>query len=157
MWLQPILFLATGLERAPGLDHLEQAQRPSRQACDRADAGRPERPRAAGPPPPRRAKVPVTAEQRRELCQLLVEVLIEIRWRAWHGESEQVGDLADAVHNLPLVMYEPTFSWSWCRDYLQHYQEKYPQRGDFTDYVGMVERISKGYVDSPLKLTPSSP
>jgi hypothetical protein len=87
-----------------------------------------------GPPP--------TDEQRRLLCEMMYRAFIEMRILGWGGKSEQAADLADAFHNLPIVMYRSDFSWSFFRHFLDTYQRKYPRNaGSLNDYLAMLEKI----------------
>ena len=87
-----------------------------------------------GPPP--------TDEQRRLLCEMIYRAFVEMRMLGWSGNTEQAADLADAFHNLPLVMYRDDFSWSFFRHFLVTYQTKYPRgEGSLYDYLAMLEQI----------------
>jgi hypothetical protein len=63
--------------------------------------------------------------QKKSLGVMLFHALLEIRVLGWEGKSQQAADLADAFHNLPILMYSSKFDWTFFRYFLQAYQTKY--------------------------------
>ena len=57
------------------------------------------------------------------------------------GKGQQVADLAEAFHNLPLMLWRPEFSMNCQRDFLSRYQEKYGVCEHF-DYLAEFEKIA---------------
>jgi hypothetical protein len=85
------------------------------------------------------AKLPTDA-QRRGLSKTLSLAIIEIRYLAYKGKSEQAADLADAFHNLPVDMWADHFSLHFFRDsFLKVYKQKYPV--GIENYVAMLDEI----------------
>jgi hypothetical protein len=94
-----------------------------------------------------------TEEQRKALCELLADVLVEIRGVAGDGGPDgdcvQAWTLAYAVHNLPLEMYGwGCWSISDTRARLRGYQNKYPGG---PDHVAKFDAIftKEGHAVSP--------
>ena len=85
------------------------------------------------------AKLP-TERQRQKLCELIYHALLKIRVLGWSGKSEQAADLADAFHNLPVMLWSEDFSLDYFRKYLESYQQKYPDDKG-TDYLKLVDQI----------------
>src|SRR5829696_8461565 len=81
--------------------------------------------------------------QRRELCALVGRALVQIRGLALRGHSEQAGELADAFHALPTMLYAPLFSWESLEVFLTSYHGRYPPAapGDFFDYLSAIRDI----------------
>ena len=86
------------------------------------------------------AKLP-TDEQRKKLCKMIHHAFVDMRLLGWAGKSQQVADLADAFHNVPIGMWRNDFSLQFFRDsFIKAYQDKY--RGEVVrDYVSMVDEI----------------
>src|SRR6266852_5160438 len=80
-------------------------------------------------------------EQRQQLCTMIYNAFVEIRLLTNKGESKQAADLADAFHNLPIVMFQNHFRFSWFKRRLETYHEKYSTP---FDYVGMLDDIVTG-------------
>ncbi|MBA4190761.1 MAG: hypothetical protein C0467_22475 [Planctomycetaceae bacterium] len=78
-----------------------------------------------------------TPEQLRQLGLMARDALCEIRSR--NREPEVVFALADAFHNLPLVMHDPRFSWSWLLVFLTTLERDFPDIG--RRYVEVFDRI----------------
>lgn len=73
--------------------------------------------------------------------ELLHNAFVEIRKLAEAGKTEQVVDLAYAIHNMPNDMWDDDFSLEQFSDlYLKEYQTKYPE-GRIFDFVDMVQDI----------------
>lgn len=86
--------------------------------------------------------LPLTEEQRIELCNILTAVLIEIRRLGCQsGNAEQAGLLADAFHNVPTEMWQEHFSLMTLRDsYIAPYSEKYPSDAQY-DFMVWIEEV----------------
>jgi hypothetical protein len=87
------------------------------------------------------AKLP-RAEQRRALARLTYLALLEMRMLGREGKAAQVADLAEAFHNLPLMMWHPEFSMSCQREFFARYQEKHGVREGF-NYVAALDRFRR--------------
>lgn len=85
-----------------------------------------------------------TEWERQQLCQMLFYALIEMRGLGRFGKDEQVGDLADAFHNLPVYLWSEEFSFSFFRQFLESYHRRYPERSEIFDYLAMLDKITKG-------------
>src|SRR5712691_666360 len=70
------------------------------------------------------ANMPTEAERQR-LARLMYLAFCDLRALAREGRSEQARDMAEAFHNVPLVMYSKDFSFDALRDCLERYQAKY--------------------------------
>lgn len=70
------------------------------------------------------ARTPTELE-RQHLARLLYLALCELRVLAREGRTEQAEDLAEAVHNIPLLMYTEKFSFKVFHEFLERYQQKY--------------------------------
>jgi hypothetical protein len=82
--------------------------------------------------------LPPNENQIRLLCQMMHHAFLELRVLGWRGQAEQAADLADAFHNLPVVMFSRDFNWSWFKQSLEAYQNRYQTH---LDYVAMLENI----------------
>ena len=67
------------------------------------------------------AGLPTEAERQR-LARLMYLAFCDLRILAREGKSEQARALAEAFHNVPLLMYSKDFSFSVFRSILEHYQ-----------------------------------
>lgn len=99
-------------------------------------------------------RLPPTSEQQRLFCEMMYRAFLELRVLGWQGKAEQAADLADAFHNLPVVMFGDDFDWAISRRFFQDYQAKYPAERPsfFNDYVAMHDRIEaagRGDVSDP--------
>jgi len=82
-----------------------------------------------------------TRRQQARLGRLLHEALLEMRQHGWGGRSEQATALADACHNLPLMMFSPRFDWAYARAEFEAYQARFPRRGmDYLQVLYAIER-----------------
>ena len=87
------------------------------------------------------AKLPTDA-QRRKLCEMLRDAMIELRMLTGNGRSEQAFDLADAFHNLPEGMWQESFSLQFFRDcFVAAYHNKYPATEQTYNYMSMVDEV----------------
>ena len=80
--------------------------------------------------------------QRKALVRLAYLAFLEMRLLGREGKSDQVADLAEAFHNLPLLLWTPEFSMSCQRDGFAQYHEGYGVREGF-DYVAELEKIAQ--------------
>lgn len=79
--------------------------------------------------------------QRRKLCDMLHEALVDIRMLAGAGHGEQASDLADAFHNLPQEIWYDYFSISFFREaFLVPYCRKWPDRQP-RDYIALLKEV----------------
>jgi hypothetical protein len=85
------------------------------------------------------ARMPTESEQK-SLARLMYLAFCDVRSLARGGRNEQARDLADAFHNLPLLMHTRHFSLSAMRRSLKFYREKYPD-GLSTDYLAEWEKL----------------
>jgi hypothetical protein len=77
-----------------------------------------------------------TEAQRRRLCDLLADALVDIR----SSDAKRANDLAYALHNLPRTMWGwGTWSVAGQRGMLAHFQRLHPDGGP--DYVAMFDAI----------------
>ena len=86
------------------------------------------------------AKLP-NEEQRRALAYLAYKAFLEMRMLGREGKAAQVTDLAEAFHNLPLMLWRPEFSMSCQRGFFVRYGEKHGVREGF-DYVAELDKIA---------------
>ena len=87
------------------------------------------------------AKLP-SENQRRALSRLAYIAFLDMRILGREGKGEQVADLAEAFHNLPLMLWTEDFSMSCQRDFLQRYQEKHGVHHPNFDYLAEFEKIA---------------
>jgi len=74
-------------------------------------------------------------EQRRKLCELIADALVDIR----AADAERGRALAHALHNLPRTMYGwGTWSIEGQRGMLAHFQSRHPGG---PDYVAVYDAI----------------
>jgi hypothetical protein len=81
--------------------------------------------------------VTLNAEQRKALGEMLHHVFLDIRILGWDGKGEQAADLADAIHNLPLILGGDRWDIDWFRGEFQRHQSRFRSR----DYVAMLDRV----------------
>ena len=65
-----------------------------------------------------------TEGQHKALAYLAYLAFVEMRMLGREGKAAQVADLAEALHNLPLMLWHPEFSMSCQRGFFARYQEK---------------------------------
>ena len=84
-----------------------------------------------------------TEQQRHLFCEMMYRAFIEMRGLGFQGKSDQAAALADAFHNLPLMMYQPNFDWAMSRRYFEAYNNEYPSGPETrtADYVAMHDRV----------------
>ena len=83
---------------------------------------------------------PLTERQRQQLCQMIYRALLEARVLGWGCRAEQAADLADAFHNLPVMLWSEDFSLDFFRKFLEAYRQKYPDGGG-TGYLKMLDEV----------------
>jgi hypothetical protein len=77
--------------------------------------------------------------ERSALANLNYWVLVEMRILGCEGKAEQVKDLAEASHNVPMTMWRNDFSITFHRQAFQRYHDKYGVRP--FDYVSELNKI----------------
>ncbi len=55
----------------------------------------------------------------------------DLRALALDAQTQQAKDLAEALHNIPLLMYTSNFSFKAFRDFLERYQQKYADKARY--------------------------
>jgi hypothetical protein len=73
------------------------------------------------------ARMP-TETERQKLSRLMYVAFCDLRALALDGQTQQVKDLAEAFHNVPLLMHTGDFSFKAFRDFLERYQQKYADK-----------------------------
>jgi len=82
------------------------------------------------------------------LCRMMSYAFTEIRILGWEGKSKRAADLADAFHNLPILLFSDEFDWDFFRNsFLRNYQENHPL--STFNYVAMLDKIEAG--ENPFK------
>src|SRR5437762_3229252 len=79
------------------------------------------------------ARLP-TEHERQGLSRLMYLAFCDLRGLAIEARAAQAKDLAEAFHNIPLLMYTADFSFKAFRGFLDHYQQKYAGKLS-TDYL----------------------
>jgi hypothetical protein len=69
---------------------------------------------------------------------------LEIRILGWQGQSAQAADLADAFHNLPVLLFSDDFDWDTQRMFFEAYCAKYQGAAHRYDYVALLDRVREG-------------
>ena len=87
------------------------------------------------------AKLP-NAEQRKALIRLAYLAFLEMRMLGREGKATQAADLAEAFHNLPLMMWHPEFSMSYQRDFFARYHAKHGVRQGL-NYVAALDKVRR--------------
>jgi hypothetical protein len=82
-----------------------------------------------------------TRVERKKLSRLMYIAFCDLRALARDERTEQVKDLAEAFHNIPLLMHTRAFSFTAFRDFLQRYQKKYEGQTQF-DYLEEWKKLS---------------
>lgn len=67
-----------------------------------------------------------TPDQHRQLDQMAADAFLDIRNTR---DIDLANALADAFHNLPVVVHSPGFSWSWLLVFLDGLERLYPEVG----------------------------
>ena len=84
----------------------------------------------------------LSENQRRALSRLAYNAFLDMRILGREGKSRQVADLAEAFHNLPLMLWSEEFSMKCQRDFLQRYQEKHGVHHPSFNYLAEFEKIA---------------
>ena len=79
------------------------------------------------------ARMPTEAE-RQNLSRLMYLAFCDLRALTLDGQAQQAKDLAEAFHNIPLLMHTGDFSFKTFRNFLERYQQKYEGQTRF-DYL----------------------
>ena len=83
----------------------------------------------------------LTEAERRRLARLMYLAFCDLRKLAREGRAEQARDLAEAFHNIPLLMHTNEFSFTAFREFLERYQHKYEGKLLF-DYFQEWEKLN---------------
>ena len=86
------------------------------------------------------ARMPTDMEQK-NLARLMYVAFCDLRALAKEGHSEQVKDLSEAFHNIPLLMNTSDFSFKAFRGFLERYQQKYESNARF-NYLQEWEKLN---------------
>jgi len=76
------------------------------------------------------ARMP-TENERHHLARLRYLAFCDLRTLAREGQTDQAKDLAEAFHNIPLLMYHADFSFKAFHDFLERHQQKYTDNARF--------------------------
>ena len=83
-----------------------------------------------------------TPKQREALGKMIHHAFVDMRMLGRANRSAQVADLAEAFHNIPSEIYDPSyFRWEHFRLGLQEYQKKWEGQTFGKNYVEMLEEI----------------
>jgi hypothetical protein len=83
--------------------------------------------------------ITLTNEQRQQLCEMIAQAFLDMRGLALQGKTQQAFDLADAFHNLPVMMWSSGFKVMYSRSHFSTYQQYHAETN--TDYVAMHDAI----------------
>ncbi len=86
------------------------------------------------------AKMPDERE-RKHLAKLMYMAFCDLRALALDGRVQQAKDLAEAFHNIPLLMHTTDFSFSAFQEFLNNYQRKHQGHLRF-DYLQEWEKLN---------------
>lgn len=86
------------------------------------------------------AHMPTEAE-RKALARLMYLAFCDLRILAREERTEQAHALADAFHNVPLLMHRNDFSFRAFRDFLNAYQEKFKGKL-LTNYLEELDKLT---------------
>lgn len=75
----------------------------------------------------------LTEAQRERMCRLLGTALTEIRALGWDGKQDQATALADAFHNVPVLIWTAHFSPNHLGRQLSEYHSRFGGSG-YADY-----------------------
>ena len=81
--------------------------------------------------------VRLTPSQQEQMCALLFQALIEVRWFLWQGQPERAVALVDAIHNVPNHLLND-FSLRYFRMGLESYAKTH---GTMFPLLAMLEQI----------------
>ena len=85
-----------------------------------------------------------TKQQTQALLELLANAMLELRLLGWGGDAQQAGDLANALHNLPISLYDVDYDWTTIHASLTAYEQRYSGKTMFK-YATQCTRI----IDNP--------
>ena len=83
----------------------------------------------------------LTERERQQLNRLVYMAFCDLRILARGACNEQAHALADAFHNVPLLMHRDDFSFRAFRDSLSHYQEDFSSQL-LTNYLEELNKIT---------------
>lgn len=86
------------------------------------------------------ARTPTDTE-RKNLSRLMYLAFVDVRALILDGQPQQAKDLAEAFHNIPLLMHTADFSFAAFRDFLESYQKKHQAHLRF-DYLQEWEKLN---------------
>ena len=86
------------------------------------------------------ARMPTDME-RKKLSRLLYLAFVDVRALILDGQPQQAKDLAEAFHNVPLLMHTNDFSFKAFRDFLERYQQQYAEKARF-NYLQEWEKLN---------------
>jgi len=86
------------------------------------------------------ARMPTETERQR-LSRLMYVAFCDLRALALNGQTQQAKDLAEAFHNIPLLMHTNDFSFKAFRDFLETYQQKYADKARY-NYLQEWEKLN---------------
>jgi hypothetical protein len=86
------------------------------------------------------ARMP-TEQERQQLARLMYLAFCDLRILAREARTEQAKSLADAFHNVPLLMHGNNFSFRAFRDSLCCYQNRYPSKL-VTNYLEELDKLT---------------
>ena len=86
------------------------------------------------------SRMPTDTEQK-NLARLMYHAFVEVRALILDSQPQQAKDLAEAFHNIPLLMHTRDFSFKAFRDFLGNYQRKYEGQLRF-DYLQEWEKLN---------------
>jgi hypothetical protein len=93
----------------------------------------------------------LSEQQRRKLCEVLYYAFIELRGMGSPERALQASKLANALHNLPHLLFADDFDWEKVEAPLRHYQSQFYQsdRTRGYDYLKMIAQIQNEESVSP--------
>ena len=82
-----------------------------------------------------------TETERRKLSRLIYLAFVDVRALILDGQPQQAKDLAEAFHNVPLLMHTGDFSFKAFRGFLGSYQQKYTNKARY-NYLQEWEKLN---------------
>src|ERR1043166_3770047 len=90
-------------------------------------------------------------QEQRGLCEVLYYAFLDLGGMSSPERALQASKLANALHNLPPLLFRDDFAWEKVEGPLRYYQSQFYQteatRG--YDYLKMIAQIRKGELVSP--------
>lgn len=83
-----------------------------------------------------------TEQEQRSLTRLIYLAFVDLRALTKEGKNEQAKALAEAFHNVPLLIHSDRFSFRAFRDFLTCYQERFNGQGR-VNYLVEWEKLTK--------------